>query len=325
MNKKTISWIALVAVLFVLAGLFAVYWKSRPKLVALTFDDGPSPYTEALLDGLKARNVPATFFMNGENGTGGSCGIKNGHEALLSRMWEEGHQLANHTYQHTVLDELPAEQIVDEVTGVENLIFDAVGGSYECFVRTPGGHVNEVIANSVNAPIIRWSVDTEDWKYRNAEYVYNKLLASVESGSIVLMHDIYETSVEGTLRAVDTLKEQGYEFVTVSELMRRTGTQLTNGEAYSRTKDGIVLHQAYMAPEVTVSKEDSSGHFEITCSISAGLTVYYTMDGSYPKLSDHTYNGTILAEAGTVFTAVGVDRWGTRTPAAAITVGANDG
>lgn len=104
---------------------------TRPKLIAFTFDDGPSSYTGALLDGLRTRGAAATFFMTGRNGDGGTCGIQNGHEALLSRMWEEGHQLANHTYRHAALEELPEERISAEVTAVERLIFQAAGGKRE--------------------------------------------------------------------------------------------------------------------------------------------------------------------------------------------------
>lgn len=296
--------------------------RRAPKLIAFTFDDGPSRYTEALLDELKVRNVSATFFMNGENGTGGICGIKNGHEALLSRMWEEGHQLANHTYRHAFFNKLSAEEIVSEVTRVEEIIFSAIGGRYECFVRTPYGHVNETIMQNVNAPIILWSVSMADWKYRDVDYVYNRSLSCAKSGSIVLLHDIYETSVDGALRAVDTLKERGYEFVTVSELMRRTNVNLTPGTVYSKATSKIVSHPAYQAPIIAASKSDGAGVFKITCSAPKGLSVYYTTDRSYPRLSDKICDGDVFVESGTVFTAIGVDKWGTRTPVAQITVGA---
>lgn len=322
MNKKNVLQISVAAITIELKGLFAAHWRKRPKLIAFTFDDGPSQYTEPLLDGLEARNVTATFFMNGENGTGGTCGIKNGHEELLTRMWESGHQLANHTYQHTNLIGLSAEQITSEVTRVEDLIFDAVGGRYQCLVRTPGGHLE--IKDNINAPIILWSVDSLDWKHRNTDYVYNKIISSVKSGNIILMHDIYESSVKGALRAIDTLKTQGYEFVTVSELMRRTGVRLTNRTAYYKGKKGIVFHPGYKAPMTTISESNHSGLFEITCSIPDGLSIYYTTDETYPKLSDQLYREPVLVESGTVFTAIGVDQWGTRTPPTVIVTGSTD-
>ncbi len=319
MNKKNVLQIAVAVVIFELVRLFTAPWRNRPKLIAFTFDDGPSQYTEKLLAGLEARNVTATFFMNGENGTGGTCGIKNGHEALLTRMWEGGHQLANHTYQHTDLSSLSVEQITSEVTRVEELRFDAVGGRYQCHVRTPGGHLE--IKDHINSPIILWSVDSLDWKHRNADYVYNKIISSVKSGNIILMHDIYESSVEGALRAIDTLKTQGYEFVTVAELMRRTGVRLTDRTAYYKGKNGIVFDPGYKAPMTTSSKSDHADFFEITCSIPDGLSIYYTTDGTYPKLSDQLYREPVLVESGTVFTAIGVDQWGTRTPPTVIVAG----
>lgn len=297
----------------------AIKKYAKRKLIAFTFDDGPSQYTEALLDELKVRKAAVTFFMTGENGIRSTYGIKNKHEALLSRMWEEGHQMANHTYQHASFDKLSAEEIVSEVTRVEELIFRAIGGSYTCFVRTPGGYINETILRNVNAPIILWSVDTLDWKHRDADYVYHKILSCAKNGSIVLMHDMYKTSIDGALRAVDALQEQGYEFVTVSELMRRTGIGLTPGVVYSGANGRRGFRPAYKAPAIA-AKSCSTGVFQITCSVSHGLSAYYTTDGSYPRLSDKIYDGTVFAEPGTVFTAIGVDKWGMRTPTARMVV-----
>lgn len=293
---------------------------NRPKLIAFTFDDGPSQYTGTLLDGLRKRDVAVTFFMNGENGTGGTCGIKNGYETLLDRMWKDGHQLANHTYHHAPLHKISAEQIVSEVTDVENLIFDALGGRYKCLVRTPGGHTSNLIARNVNAPIILWNVDTEDWKYRDADYIYGTILSHARSSSIVLMHDIYETSINGALRAVDALKEQNYEFVTVSELMRRTGVTLTSGTTYSKAKNALFCAPAYEAPKATVLKNNDFMTLTFSCPTNPELSIYYTTNGSYPKFSDNIYCEVIPVKTGTIFTAVGVDKWGTRTPATVVKI-----
>lgn len=284
------------------------------KLIAFTFDDGPSQYTGALLDGLRDRGAAATFFMTGENGTGGVCGIKNGHEALLARMWEEGHQLANHTYRHADFRSLTEEQIAAEVSGVEDLIFEAAGGVFRCFVRTPGGFVNDAVLRSVNAPIIRWSPGPFDWKYRDTGYVYDELLSCARHGAIILLHDLYETTVEAALRAIDALKEQGFAFVTAAELMRRTGIHMINGAVYYKGKDKRFPHPAYEAPAASVSEVSRGGSFQVSCSQPNGLPLRCTTDGSFPRLSDHLYTGPVSVEPGTVFTAIGVDEWGTRTP-----------
>lgn len=293
---------------------------TRPKLIAFTFDDGPSFYTGALLDGLRTRGAAATFFMTGRNGDGGTCGIQNGHEALLARMWEEGHQLANHTYRHAALEELPEERISAEVTAVERLIFQAAGGSYSCFVRTPSGVTNETILRRVNAPLILWSVDALDWKYRDADAVYSRLLAQAENGSIVLLHDLYETSVDGALRAVDTLKKRGYEFVTVAELLRRTGLLPVNGAVYSKAGDRL-SKGPYPKPGLSALKDRDGGPVSILCSAPEGLAVYYTTDGSFPRLCSRRYTGPVPVEPGTVLTAAGIDEWGTRTPPAVFRAG----
>lgn len=295
-------------------------WPGRPKLAAFTFDDGPSKYTETLLDGLGSRSVPATFFMNGKNGTGGTCGIENGHRELVRRMWEEGHQLANHTYRHADLSKLSSEQITEEITGVERLIFEEAGGSYICFIRTPYGAENENIMQNIKAPVALWHLNAEDWKYRDPDRVYNNIVSKVERDDIVLLHDIYETSVTGALRAIDTLKEQGYEFVTVAELMRRTRVDPVGGRIYRQGKNVMRYLPPYHAPAVKIFNGGCQGGMRVACSETEGVAVYYTTDGSYPRLSDPVYTGDVAVKPGMTFTAVGVDKWGTRTPAASVVI-----
>lgn len=124
----------------------------------------------------------------------------------------------------------------------------------KCWFAPPGGSYNDTVKSSVGAPLILWSVDPKDWKYRDAETVKNNILANTEDGSIVLVHDLYETSVEGALAAIDELQDQGYTFVTVSELFRRKGITLEDGEVYrDAPNDGVDLGPL---PEETVTDED---------------------------------------------------------------------
>ena len=217
MKRKCYALVLALALLFstVSTGFFGMEGAAaEPKLLAFTFDDGPSYNTPALLDGLKERGAAVTFFMTGVNG---SSGIAN-QESLLDRMRDEGHQLANHTYSHIMpFDTQSAATISSQVGRVEELLFQHMGGSYTDMVRTPGGATGGLVKSTVPAPIITWSVDTLDWKYHNANTVYNNILSDAYDGAIVLLHDLYSTSVQGVLRAMDTLKSQGYEFVTVSE------------------------------------------------------------------------------------------------------------
>ena len=182
------------------------------KLLAITFDDGPGKYTGALLDGLAERGVHATFFVNGVNASG--------WPETLKRIVNEGHQLANHTYNHKNLNTCSAQTVAYEISAVQALI-TAAGGDENAYIRAPYGNANKTVRSVVRAPLIYWSVDPEDWKYRNAETVRSNIEAGVFDGAIILVHDIYKTSVDGALAAIDDLLAEGYEFVTVKDLLLR--------------------------------------------------------------------------------------------------------
>ena len=215
---------------------------AEQKLIALTFDDGPTANTISLLDGLRDLGVVATFFIN--RGA-------DGNEDILARMVAEGHQLANHTYNHYVpLSELSVERINEEVSLVEDYLYAAMGGSYLELVRTPGGDYSNHLRETIQHPIIYWTVDTRDWESRDANAVYGHLMGDTVEGSIILMHDPYSTTVEAILRAIPVFREQGYEFVTVSELFRRKGIDLVNGVKVYYAEGPVVL-PAYSAPSVS--------------------------------------------------------------------------
>ena len=184
------------------------------KLLAITFDDGPGKYTGALLDGLAERGVHATFFVNGVNASG--------WPETLKRIVNEGHQLANHTYNHKNLNTCSAQTVAYEISAVQALI-TAAGGDENAYIRAPYGNANKTVKSVVTAPLIYWSVDPEDWKYRNAETVRSNIESGVFDGAIILVHDIYKTSVDGALAAIDDLMAEGYEFVTVKDLLLRRG------------------------------------------------------------------------------------------------------
>jgi len=198
--------------------------SAATKLVAITFDDGPSGYTAGLLDGLKARGAKATFFMVGDR--------VNAYSGLVKRMLSEGHQIANHTVTHPDLTTLSYSSVSWELSTCESRL-KAIGGNQTYAIRPPYGSYNANVRQAANGPLILWSVDTLDWKSRNADAVYNKIISNTRDGSIVLLHDLYSTSVQGALRAIDTLKAQGYEFVTVNELFRRRGITMQKGAVYT--------------------------------------------------------------------------------------------
>lgn len=184
---------------------------SQSLQVALTFDDGPhQTCTPALLDGLKQRGVKATFFLMGENIAG--------KEPLVQRMQEEGHLIGNHSYRHIQMTKEGAEQACTEIEQTETLIQSITGKRPE-YLRPPYGAWNEQLECRVNLTTVLWNVDSLDWKLQNTERIVRRVEKDVKSGDIILMHDIFPTSVEAALQIVDDLQRQGYEFVTVEELL----------------------------------------------------------------------------------------------------------
>lgn len=223
------------------------------KLIALTFDDGPGRYTSQLLDGLKERNVPATFFVLGSNA--------KSYPDLLKRMVKEGHQLASHTYSHAQLTTLSSSGIKSEINNTRNLLA-AAGGDQTYYIRPPYGSYNSTVKSCAGAPLILWSVDPEDWKYRNTTTVTNNIMNAVQDGDIILLHDIYSTSVNAALNVIDKLKAKGYEFVTVSELLRRRGITPENGGVYYRAKNnGINLGPKVPWDETAYDESKLSSHW----------------------------------------------------------------
>lgn len=184
--------------------------QAHPE-VALTFDDGPSPkYTPLLLDGLKERNVRATFFLLGKN-------VKENQE-LVQRMQAEGHLLGNHTYNHVQLNKIPETTARQEIFKTNNEIYEATG-KYPEYMRPPYGAWKKNMELCVEMLPVFWDIDTLDWKSQNVDAILKAAGEEPEDGSIILMHDEYQTSVEAALLLVDRLKEKGYEFVTVDELI----------------------------------------------------------------------------------------------------------
>ena len=181
------------------------------KRIAITFDDGPHRlYTPKLLDGLKERGIHATFFLVGEN-------IRN-NETLVKRMAEEGHLIGNHTFSHVQLTKLKKEEACREVQQTNERIC-AVTGAPVLYIRPPYGSWNDELQAEIPMTVTLWNLDSEDWKSQNTGKIVELVESEAEEGSIILLHDIFDTSVEAALRIVDDLTAQGYTFVTVDELL----------------------------------------------------------------------------------------------------------
>ncbi len=197
---------------------------ANAKLIAITFDDGPGRYTDGLLDALKERDVRVTFMVLGE------CAQR--YPDVLSRAVAEGHQIGCHSWGHPQFAGMSEQEIRREIEDTNALIREA-GYDRRIVVRPPYGQLSETIKKSAGGPIILWDVDTEDWRLKGKpNRVRDNILRDAHDGAVVLLHDIYESSVEGAIMAIDRLKEEGYRFVTVDELFEARGIPLKNGVKY---------------------------------------------------------------------------------------------
>jgi len=181
------------------------------KKIAITFDDGPHPvYTEKLLDGLKERGVKATFFVTGEHA--------ELHPEIIQRMQEEGHLIGNHTYSHIQLRKGNREAFRKELVRT-NRILSGITGEEILYVRPPYGSWDRALESELNMFPVLWTIDPTDWSCLNAETVTKRVVSKASDNAIILLHDYYHTSVEAALKIVDILLKEGYEFVTVDEIL----------------------------------------------------------------------------------------------------------
>lgn len=184
--------------------------KEKPS-IAITFDDGPSDrYTGRLLDGLKERNVKASFFLIGENAEENS--------ELVERIYKEGHLIGNHTYSHVQMTHLSEEEAVREIEMTDQVI-SAITGEHVAYMRPPFGAWQRELEVKMEVLPVLWSVDPLDWMTENVDEIVSKVVTEAEEGDIILLHDCYASSVEAALRIVDFLQKEGYEFVTVDRLL----------------------------------------------------------------------------------------------------------
>lgn len=191
--------------------LTEVYGPEETKKIAITFDDGPHPcYTEQLLDGLKERNVVATFFVTGYHA--------ELHPDVIKRMQEEGHLVGNHTYSHIQLTGGNRETFREELIRTNEIIQGITGMEVE-YVRPPYGSWDKSFEEELNMIPVLWTVDPQDWCSSNVSNITQRIVKKASENDIILMHDYYDTSVTAALNAIDELLKEGYEFVTVEEIL----------------------------------------------------------------------------------------------------------
>ena len=199
---------------------------SQKPLIALTFDDGPAEHTPRLLDILKNNGAKATFFIVGN--------LIEGGESTLKRAFQDGHEIANHTFTHAHLTYIPKEDILTELRSTSEALC-AVTGEVPTLARPPYGSYDESVAEAgreLGLAFINWTVNTMDWSTQNADAVHKEIMDNASDGFIMLCHDSHKSTVDAMERVIPELIEKGFELVTVSELMESFGKTLTSGELY---------------------------------------------------------------------------------------------
>lgn len=198
--------------------------KDTKKLIAFTFDDGPSSEsTPKLLDNLDKYNARVTFFVVGER--------VSKYSSVLKRAHNMGNEIGSHTFSHKNLTKLSDNELKNEVEKTNSEIKKVIGVN-PSLMRPPYGSYNDSVKEIAGVPIVTWNIDTLDWKNKNKDKVCKNILDNAHDGAIVLMHDLYGSTVDGALMAMDKLQHEGYAFVTVSELAYLKCVTLKPGKVY---------------------------------------------------------------------------------------------
>ncbi len=196
----------------------------KKPAVALTYDDGPHPtVTHDILDVLEKYDARATFFVVGSR--------VPEYPDCVKRASELGCEIGNHTYNHKTLTSATDSQIASEIAKTNSVVKN-ITGKLPTVARAPGGSYNSRVKSQVDLPLIQWSVDTLDWKNRNANSVIKAVKSNARDGSVILMHDLYSSTAEATETIVPWLVKEGYQIVTVTELMQLKGIYMEDGSVY---------------------------------------------------------------------------------------------
>lgn len=224
MRRKVLRYkriFALLAIVLILVSTFCSTVTSHAenadrKLVALTFDDGPHPgRTPEILDILKKYNIKATFFLIGQN-------IEY-YPEIVQREVEEGHEIGNHTYSHQVLSSCDEKKLMLEIDEFETALSDVCNYT-STLLRPPCGAFKDSfteITENEGYELVLWNIDTRDWEHKSVDNIVKIILENVKDGDIILMHDYISgnsPTPEALTFIIPALLNEGYEFVTVSEL-----------------------------------------------------------------------------------------------------------
>ena len=179
------------------------------KVVALTFDDGPSKHTNKILNTLERENARATFFVVGNKASF--------YQELLLKMVAGGNEIGNHSYSHKLLTRLSSEEFKKDIDKTQSIIFETTGYTPRTIRPTYGGYSDKLMSNT-DLKLTLWDVDSSDWRYKSENRIVKNVLNYVEDGDIILMHDTFARTASSVEKIIKALKKEGYIFVTVSEL-----------------------------------------------------------------------------------------------------------
>ncbi len=196
------------------------------KYISFTFDDGPSKYTKELLKTLELNNSSATFFMLGNR--------MKYNEDIVKEIYNSSSEVASHTYSHKNLDKLSSNDILNEINSPAILFNEITNGKIK-YLRPPYGNYNDTV-KSTNYPIILWNIDPKDWLVKDSSKVYNSVLKHACDGCIVLMHDIYPTTIEAVKMLIPKLNDMGYEVVSISNLAKYKNHEIKTSEIIRKIK-----------------------------------------------------------------------------------------
>lgn len=242
--------------------------------IAFTFDDGPGEYTDELLDCLEENNAHATFFMLGQN--------VGSWESTVQRMADIGCEIGSHSWDHPNLYDLSMDSVAKEFSDTDAALEKACGQKASV-ARAPYGNWSDDIISTVGKPFFTWSLDSMDWSYLDVNKDYDAVMnGDLTDGSIILMHDIHEPSVQAAIKMIPELVQKGYKLMTVSELAAAKGVTL-QGANYSDFWDsslqkGIVA--GYSGNTTDTSGDESTDGTDISNDGSTDTSDGSSDDGS---------------------------------------------
>lgn len=203
-------------------------YSKEKKTVAITFDDGPSgKYNAKFLDVLARNKAHATFFMVGT--------MMNSCQKCVLDTYKSGNEVASHTYNHMNMKKNSIQDVNESIKKTDDLFYQITGDHIK-YVRPPYGAYSKENLENVSYPLILWNLDTEDWRYHDVDHIVNYVMENISDGDIILMHELYETSLQALEILLPKLYAEGYQIVSIGELAELQGKNLQSGHAYRAMK-----------------------------------------------------------------------------------------